>query len=103
MSDIHDLVEQNSKNIETLAAALDADRHLESDAAREEAAKSFFTGAPPSAEKSDDERTAERLERNAENLVRICESLGIRSHKIDGSATRPSEGEAAKSLFDPRR
>ena len=105
MTDNHisDLIEQNSKNIETLAAALDADRYLKGDADRETEKAAFFTGAAQPAEKSDEVRTAEQLERNAENLVILCEQLGIRGHKISGEATRPSEGEEAKSLFDPRR
>lgn len=94
--DIQTLVEQNAKNIHTLADALDVNVTLDDDFSPETAAQErakffgFETSESASAKQADlddDERTAALMLKNAENLQRLLKAADVRESRIAGTSS----------------
>jgi outer membrane protein TolC len=101
-SNIHEMLKQVETNLILAADELGVPDHKTADDPEMESQKAaFFGGVDLEAEKSDDVKAAERLERIAEDSIVIAEAAGAPSYKVDGSATSAAEKNAG--LFDPRK
>lgn len=99
-NDIYAMLKQVENNLNLAADELDISSYKLSDDPEREAQKAaFFAGVPQETTKSADVRAVERLERIAEDSIVIAEAAGAPSYKVDGSATKASESDAAKELF----
>lgn len=92
-TDILEIAEQNHRNLEALAAELDAEDRLDDtvaprgDMTADDRAKYLGLDAGESAMQAaldDDERAARLLVQNAENLQRLLDAAGVDSDEIAG-------------------
>ena len=97
-ADLRRIAKQNAANIEAIAKANGTERTLKAAPETDEAVTKALGFGGSDTEKSASETLAAQVERNAENLALLAESLGVSKRDVSGDATKYDTKAAADVL-----